>query len=162
MSSRAPRQLSVRGNALQQFLRSGAAQGLSAESVLTALRNAGQGYRRTDFLRDYSIIRNVEQAHERLRFIPGDRRPDPSRLPVATTKTLRRYAVTVELRGFDTATGEQTTRHVTISSDNILTVDEYLDEAAELVSDPERYSSMEIERSSVISAVRSGELGTLL
>src|SRR5688572_15637636 len=134
MASRPPRILSPQGQVNQQYLQAGIARGMSANSVLRSLQQAGIGYTRSAFLADYSILQGREQIHERLRSIPLNRRPDPARLPVATTKTLRRYSIVVEIIGDDTLTGNRLTRHVTIASDDILTIEDYLSEAVDMLA----------------------------
>ena len=59
----------VRGLA-QTFLKGAASRGLSANATLAMLRDAGLGYRRTEFLSDFRVYHQLPDVTNRLKFTP--------------------------------------------------------------------------------------------
>lgn len=144
------------------FIRSAVSSGLSANRLQVTLAAAGYGVRRTELLTAVRQIRGEALAADRLKYVRKDRLPDPSRLQLAATTTLRQYAFTARVQGFDTAAGEQKSRYVTVSTSNLMTVGDMEELAAEITTDPEVYEPFEVESVLIVAAVRSGSRGTLL
>jgi hypothetical protein len=144
------------------FIRSGVAQGLSANRLQATLTGTAYAVRRTDLLAAIRQVTGEQLAGDRLKFVRKDRYPDPARLQTAATTTLRRYSFVAQVRGFDPQTGQSDRRWVTVSTSNLMTVGDMESLAAEIAADPEVYTPFETEDVLITSAVRSGERGTLL
>ena len=137
---------------------SGVAAGLSANRIGEALRLGGLGINRGVLLELVRAAKGIEAAAVQLRNIRLDRRPDPSRLPEAAHSILRNYSFRVQVTGTDTATGQPIRRHITISTDTVLTRGQLEDLAAEIVeSGNERYG-VEVESTLLVGGVRQPQL----
>lgn len=145
MSRRPPTNVSANGLRALPGISSGIARGLTDNQILTALQNAGQGYRRTDFLRDVAAIRGVDQASARLSRMAGSHYPDPSRLPFALTKQLREYSFRVKVSGYNPETGQAEDRYFSISTNDLLTRDEIESIALGHAANQDNYAPFEPE-----------------
>lgn len=124
MSRRPPRSLSPSAQRALPTITAGLARGLGANQIYDLLQSSGQGYRRTNFLSDLALIRDVDQKAARLATLAGDRHPDPSRLPFALTKQLREYSFRVRVSGYNPDTGQREDRFFSISTNELLSRDE--------------------------------------
>ncbi len=69
------------------------------------------------------IVRRVKELEKKTalyKYIRKGFLPDPSRIPTALTSILRKYSYKLSYIGV-TETGERITKHVTISTDNLIT-----------------------------------------
>ena len=108
-------------NLAQSFLRSGAREGLSAQSVLTSLRETGLGYRRTDFLSDYRNYQRIPVQEETMKYVGYDKRlADYNYIGVPRFQKAS-YAYVVDVKVRDPATGREFDMRTTVSSDLALT-----------------------------------------
>jgi len=140
------------------------ARGLSSSLLQNTLSAAGIGVRRTDLLAAIRYVRGKELAADHLKAIRPEFRPDPSRLPLAATKTLRDFAYVVRLTGTGVGFDPDGHAYVTISSSVSLTRAEIEAEAELAISEGQtegRYP-WEVSDTTLVSAVRSGRFGTLL
>lgn len=139
--------LSPQQRALIPQIRSMVSSGVSGNQIQRNLTAAGSGLQRTAI---QAIVREQRRAigaavrefqpGGQLRFIRKDFRPDPSRLPAALTEIRREYSLTYEAIGIDTNTGQPTKRFITVSTDELLTRQEFDDAAADVFADdPESY-----------------------
>ncbi len=75
-----------------------------------------------------------------LQFLARRRTPNPDRLPLSLTPIARRYAFLVRISGVDVDTGEDITKFVTISSDELMSREDIERRAEQfLEDDPEKY-----------------------
>jgi hypothetical protein len=145
------------------FIERGVAEGLSSRSIERAIRAGGLAAPRRQVLLD--IMRGYREIAERssvLKYLKLENRPDVSRMASALTRIQRAYSFTMEVRGVISGTNEPLVRHVTVSSDSVLTRGEMEESAATAVlSGQERYG-IEVTQILPIRAVKAGSLGSFL
>ena len=144
------------------IIRRGVREGVSANRIQRLLQDHGLGIRRTNLLEIVRRERGVAAAGERLRFIPKGLRPDPSRLPEALTRLLRRFSFTVRIRGSDPRTGETLERFVNVASDEVLTRGELEAQGEAFVEGAAERYQIQAPEFLLVGGVRAGEPGVLL
>lgn len=139
-----------------------------AERVGTATRDLGNILSRAGTSIEASAIRRIEDAEAeaaaRSRDVLGvgeTELPDPVGIPEALTKMRREYAWTVKTE-YINMIGQRLVQHLTISNDALMTEQQVLQEAADLL-DSEEYA---VRRGNIISmevvrVVKAGQLGKL-
>jgi len=65
--------------------------GYTAEAWIQEMRRLGLGYRYQEMREDYRWVRGAIEVRERLKYVPKNKRPDPSKLPVAKRAKYGRY-----------------------------------------------------------------------
>ena len=105
----------------QAFLRAGGKEGLGANSVLNTLREAGLGYRRTDFLSDYRNYQRIPSQYETMKYVGGDKRLANYNYIELPRFQKANYAYVVDVKVSDPATGREFDMRTTVSSDMALT-----------------------------------------
>lgn len=138
--------LSSRVQANIGIIRGGVARGLSSTAINDLIRSTGQtGIRRTDLLAGIRSERGVVESASRIRSVPLDRFPDPSRIAQAKGRMLSNFSYDVRVRGIDSITGEASDRFITVRSNTNLTPRQIQAEALEAVEEaPETARSGEI------------------
>ncbi len=109
----------------QGFVERGVREGLSGNRIGAALKQAGLGYRRQDFLRDVAHYAGRAQNTATLRNVRFDRMPTEGIMSEARRYQSNRYLYTVEIRTRD---GEESL-YRQVSSSKRLTRQEAIDEA---------------------------------
>lgn len=99
------------------FIQSGVERGLSANGIISALRGAGMGARRSSVLGVVRALQGIKEQTGYLKYVRRDLSPDVSKLPNALTPIRKQYAYTVRLQGVDLA-GNTAESFVTVSTDN--------------------------------------------
>jgi hypothetical protein len=133
----------IRGVA-QAFVRSAAQKRLGADYTLRALREAGMGYRRTDFLRDYREYAEIPAKAERIKYVRHDYRPSRDLFveTVGKQRTTFRYQVEVDV--FKPETGETFTMTTNVASDVQLTIGQATSEGIDALTPAIDKSQFEI------------------
>lgn len=117
------------------FIRLGVTLGRSLASIGASLTRAGAG------IEARSIRRIVEaEAGERrtAREVVGtapDHLPDPAGIPEAITRQRREYAWRVRMGFIDPRTGQRQERFLTISTDQLLSPNEAIDQARSMLAE---------------------------
>jgi len=113
----------IRGLA-QSVIRSSASSGLSANDTLDALKAAGLGYRRTNFLADYRMYTSALVKKDRIKYVRKDYRPSAELFTetYGIQRTKYRYQIDVDV--FNKTTGEPFVMSTNVSSDVQLTIGE--------------------------------------
>lgn len=139
-----------------------------AERVGTATRDLGQILSRAGTAIEVSAIRRIEDAEAeaaaRSREVLGvgeTELPDPVGIPEALTRMRREYAWTVRTE-YINMIGQRLTQHLTISNDALMSEQQVLQQAADLL-ESEEYA---VRRGNIISmevirVVKAGPLGKL-
>jgi len=141
------------------FVRQGVARGLSANSIIGALRVTGKAGRRTDLLKTIRYARELKNYGETVRGMPQDRLPDPRDIPLAPHKIRRQFSYQVELSGVDADTRKPVSRYVTVTSDTLIAPKVAAQWAAENAdSELDRYAMEEIT-ASVSNIMQRGPSG---
>jgi len=65
--------------------------GYSAEAWVQEMRRLGLGYRYQEMREDFRWAKGVLEVRERLKYVPKNKRPDPSKLPVVKRAKYGRY-----------------------------------------------------------------------
>lgn len=143
------------------IIQRGIREGLSANAIQKVLRDSGLGVRRTSLLEVVRAERGVQEAGERLRFLRPDRRPDPSRLPLAITKQRRLYSYTIRIRGADPFTAEPFERWFNVSSDQLLTRNDVEAIAEEFSREDGLSPTIGAREFQLVRAQRAGPAGLL-
>jgi hypothetical protein len=128
----------------QSTVQRAAREGLGADRTLAALRSAGAGYRRQDFLADYRAAAGRERLVDPLRSLRRDRMPTEALMTAARRHQSQRYMYTVELR----VRGLDEPMYRSISTSRRLT----RREAEERATDPDRGDSAPVRDRTVTSA----------
>lgn len=113
--------LSAKARIASPFIRSGVRQGLKFNAIAHFLKTKDLGLRSTELAQLLRRERELLQHGKNLRFLPFNRTPDPSKLPLSVTTQRRKYAYTVQVFGFLSDTGATFARHITISTNSLLT-----------------------------------------
>lgn len=116
------------------FINQGLALGLSANEIARTLSTAGLGVRRTDLLSYVRTAKNAFGAATYQKGLKGDILPNPSNFSGSRYFMKRRYAYVVQITGHNPITGESGTVFRTISTDTVLTNDQWEQEAAFIAS----------------------------
>lgn len=111
------------------FIEQMAATQLSANKILAHLSDAGLGIARTTGLAIIRALREQQPQRDYSLSLNYDVLPNPLRLTVTLTDTLRRYSYTVKIVGTHSITGERMEQFVTISSHDLLTKNAAIDVA---------------------------------
>tara|TARA_Y100000310_G_C20132707_1_gene556575 strand:+ start:73 stop:561 length:489 start_codon:yes stop_codon:yes gene_type:complete len=154
--------LTAQQRAMIPHIRGMVAQGVSGNQIQRNLQSAGTGLQRTAI---QAIVREARLASGaavreftpggQLRYVRKDFRPDPSRFAPAITELRREYSLVYEIEGTDSNTGAPTKRHITVSTDRLLTRAEFDAEAQELFdADPDSYG-IEATGMTVVEARRA-------
>jgi len=83
--------------------------------------------------------------------------PTISSLAPSITTILRNFSYTVKFNGVTTATGEQATQYVTISTNTLLTKQEAIDIGAAYMSNSEIYGLEELNSGDVVDILQNSE-----
>lgn len=122
-------------------------RGLSANKALTELQSLGLGYRRTDFLSDFSQGKGTYASETRIRFTGIDKVPSERVLEPKYFGTPDKYSMVFKYQGTDSTTGEDKTGYFFYHRNSLDTRANMEDEASDwLTSQAERYG---VEVSSV-------------
>jgi len=115
----------------QPFLAGLAASGLASNKALSQLKAAGLGYRRADFLKDYSKARGFEQQKDRAKYIRKDFYPTAAVITPSILNFQKKLHHYVNYNVFDGATGKTYGKALIVASDTPLTVREIEADARE-------------------------------
>lgn len=112
----------------------GVTAGLSANKIGEALQEAGLGIRRASLLAAVRGVREAIVGGEIQEGLKAEELPPPGVFRGSLTFMQRNYAYIVEVHGTNATTGAQDIRHITISSDQILSaasLEEYVGDVLE-------------------------------
>lgn len=116
-------------NAAQSLFPGFYERGLSANAALSALREAGLGYRRQDFLNDYLAGSERYTAQTRIRFVARGNTPAESTLSPGYFGTPDKYSLVFKVTGKDRLTGESKEQYFFQHRNNLMTRSTMEDEA---------------------------------
>ena len=115
----------------QPFLVGLAASGLASNKALAQLKEAGLGYRRSDFLRDYRLARGFEQQKDRAKYIRKDFYPTASVITPTVLNLQKKFHHYVTYNAVDNASAETYGKELIVASDTPLTVRQIESDARE-------------------------------
>ena len=153
--------LTAGARAAVPFIQSGVARGLSGNRIIAELKAAGTSARRSDVLTIARTIRGERSAGLRVANIRPDFRPDPSRIPVAASPTMKReftFKVRVDGLGPD---GSGVRKGIMVTTDRLLTRREIEDRAREMLDDEDKDYGIEWQSLLIESAFRRGGAFTI-
>lgn len=113
------------------FLRELAETDLSANAILSRLKENGLGIRRSNGLSIISQLRNVISTRPYVANVGVNKQLTIDNLPTALTDIRRNFSYEIRIDGRLDATGEKASTYVTVTSDELLTKQEALDIAAD-------------------------------
>jgi len=149
------------GRLAYPIVQRGVREQLTTTAIIDVLKAGGLSFRRTDMLRMVRLERGIEETSSRLRFVALDKRPDPSRLKEAAGRMRRQFSFVVEVEGRDMLTDSVLKRHVTISTDSLLTRAEIEAAAMETLEEDEYAEEFEAQKPMLVRGVKAGVFGTL-
>jgi len=117
----------------QVFIKGAATRGLSANATLDMLRDAGLGYRRTDFLTDYRTYHQVEEVTNRLKYTPKTYQPGRALYKETEGVQLNRYMYQVDIEIKKPGVPGTTTFSTNVATDKRLTIGQAEEEAIRAV-----------------------------
>lgn len=153
--------LTKRARLAYPIIQRGVREGLSSRAISNTLKAGGVGIRRNTLLDIMRRERDVWEHGQNLRYLPLDRRPNPSRLPEALTRIRRNYSYEVFVTGIDTSMGVPRGQYVTVASSKLLTRREAETLAIEYAGGIHESGGIEIEKAQLNNILRAGPLGTL-
>lgn len=139
----------------------GVRRGLSANSIQGILRATGIGIRRVTLLDIVARSRLVFQFGGRLRALRKGQRPNIFAIPEALTKTTRRFAFTLEVKGTATDTGLATSQFITLATDRLMTREEMERLAMDVADEGKERYGMVSESATFVDGIQAGPLGVL-
>ena len=107
-------------------------QGLSASAGLRMLQDQGLGYRKTRFLTDWREFSGTERKRDPLRAIPKKYRPTESTIQRTEFEQRAKFNYNFDVEGYDEILKQDVIEHITVASEEILTMQEAEDEAQRL------------------------------
>jgi len=113
--------LTARGKALSGFIRSAIERGLGANETLELLQKQGLGYRRTDFLSDFRILKGAAEKGGLMKYVPYDKVMSPDLYPQGSIYEPYNMLTTVRVEGYDAKTGKFKEFYVTLGHDQPVT-----------------------------------------
>jgi len=149
------------GRLAYPIVQRGVREQLTSTAIIDVLSAGGLTFRRSEMLRMVRLERGIEETSSRLRFMRPDARPDPSRLKEAAGRTRRQFSFVVEVEGRSLLTDSALKRHVTISTDSLLTRREIEEAAMETLEEDEYAEEFEAQRPVLVRGVKAGVFGTL-
>jgi len=136
---------SIRAQA-QPFLAKLAAEGLSANQALLRLREAGLGYRRTNFLADYRKAIGAEKQKNVAKYIRKDFYPTRAVITPTELNLRRKYHNYIRYDYKDLETLETRSKTFIIADDKPLTIRQIEQAAYDLVSEMADTYRAEVQR----------------
>lgn len=115
------------------IVKRGVREGLSIERIGSAVRGGGYSIANDKLRSLVSRERGIREYFNNLRNINLDKKPDITRIPEALDRIQRRYSYQLEVRGVNLRTGAIETRNITISTNDLLTRREAIDDALDTV-----------------------------
>lgn len=112
----------------------GVTAGLSANRIGEALQEAGLGIRRASLLAAVRGVREAIVGGEIMEGLKAEELPPPGVFQGSLTFMQRNYAYIVEVHGVNATTGAAEVRHITVSTDSILSgaaLEEYVGDVLE-------------------------------
>ena len=107
-------------------------QGLSASAGLRMLQDQGLGYRKTRFLADWREFSGTERKRDPLRSIPKKYRPTEATIQRTEFEQRAKFNYNFDVEGYDEILKQDVIEHITVASEEILTMQEAEDEAQRL------------------------------
>lgn len=138
------------------FIQLGVTLGRSLAEIGATLVRAGSTVEAASARRIYEAERVERTATSDIIGRGGGRVPDPSEYSEAVTKQRRQFAWRVRTTYIDPRNGEETTRYLTISTDAMLSPDQAITQAEDMLSEDYAIESTFIVGSDVVSATRAG------
>jgi hypothetical protein len=128
------------------------ARGMSANAALDALRSIGQGINRSNFLDLYSQLQGETQAGYDIAHTRSDYFPNPDRIPEAITTLRSNYSFTARL-DLDTALSDgKTSIYINVATDENMRISDIQSTAMEAFYIEDRYTDVNINNVTVVSA----------
>lgn len=127
---------------------------LSANEVIRQLRTLGFHVRRQNALKAISAIRQQAESMSYVNALPNGRRPLMNGIPFSSHNIRLKYQVTVSLTGHDATTGELRQQFIRINSPSLITKNQAMADAAELVLGRAKYEFGDVVDASVTLYVR--------
>jgi len=109
-------------------------QGMSRVAGLSLLKSEGIGVRRQDFLSDWRDFAGVAMKRDPLRAIPKKYRPTEQTIQRTDFQQTKKFYYNYKIEGYDLITQDQTETWITVSTDDILTMEEAEAEAERLAN----------------------------
>ena len=106
--------------------------GLSATSGLKMLQGQGLGYRKTTFLADWREFSGTERKRDPLRSIPKKYRPTENTIQRTEFEQAKKFNYAYEVGGYDSVQGKDIVDHITVASNDIMSMAEAEAEAERL------------------------------
>lgn len=143
------------------FLQSAASSGLGANEILRQARAAGFSFRTQQALDVLGVLQNNVNLSRSIRTQPTNQPLDSSRFGTLIGNSLRNYRYTVLRRSTNKSTGETSNEYVSVSSNDVLSVEQIISKAEEFTSETSgRLTGDEvIESLTVTDAQKSAALG---
>lgn len=157
--------LSLFGPAVRRafpIIQGGVRQGLSSRSIDRLIRDAfGVSIRRSTLLQLMNAEQGIEQSNPVLRNLRRAARPNPARLPPATTRLRRQYAFDVLVKGIQGNSGVKGEQWITISTDRLLDRATLEDMAARSVLENSESYDLDITSATLEYGRKAGPAGIL-
>jgi len=131
----------------QSFIKSGAREGLGANSVLGALRNAGLGYRRKDFLADFRNYQRIPVQEGTMKYVGADRHLANWNYIEAPRFQRSNYSYVVNVKVHNAQTGVDFEMRTSVASDVALTRRQAVNSGLGAVSPSIDFSRLDVTRS---------------
>jgi len=115
------------------FIKQGFEKGLGVGEIKEFLETGGLkiGGEKVEKVFDY-LSEVIKPSKEYIKGLPLNSTPNLTRIPLSLTKQLRNFSYQVEVQGFHRVTGKIITIPIWISSDQLLTKQQAIDQADEL------------------------------
>lgn len=144
------------------IVKRGVREGLSGRAIGQILKNSNLGIRTQTLFEIIRREKRIQSKGAQLRFLRLASMPNPDRLPKALTVIRRRYAFILEVAGTISQTGESFLRHITVSTDTLMTRQQLEDVGRMILEDDPSAYPLEIDKVTLNSGVQQGELGRLI
>lgn len=138
------------------FIRLGVSLGRSLVSIGQSLTRAGAGIEARSIRRIVDAEETERRTATEIAGLPGDRIPDPAGIPEAITRQRREYAWRVRMGFIDPRTGQRQERFLTISTDQLLSPNEAIDKARDMLAEDYDIQGDFLVESDIIGVTKAG------
>lgn len=137
------------------FIRLGVTLGRSLAQIGAALTRTGAGIEARSVRRILEAEQEERQATREILGLPADRVPDPAGIPEAITRQRREYAWRVRMGFIDPRTGKSQERFLTISTDQLLSPNEAIELAEEMLAEDYDIKGDFLTQSGIVGITRA-------
>lgn len=109
--------------------------GLTQAAGLRMLQGQGLGYRKTNFLSDWREFSGMEMKRDPLKSVPSKYRPTEAVIQRTEFEQRKKFNYNFDVEGYDMIQQKDIVDHITVASDDILTMEEAEAEAQRLADE---------------------------